>query len=78
MESKISHSAGNLGLADLGCLGSSSAAPPLRRRSRRGLYEASRRPERTAPRDDRGPVVRTAETAQTSLTAAGVDTRVGD
>ena len=55
-----------------------SAAPPLRRRPSRGFYEVSRRPERTAPRDDRGPVVRTAETAQTFLTAAGVDTRVSD
>lgn len=38
----------------------------------------SRRPGSTAPRDDRGPVVGTVETAQTFLTAAEVDALVGD
>lgn len=47
-------------------------------RLNRGVYEVSRRPESTAPRDDRGPVVRTVETAQTFLAAAEVDALVGD
>ena len=47
-------------------------------RLNRGVYEVSRRPQTTAPKDDRGPVVRTVETAQTFLTAAEVDALVGD
>ena len=38
----------------------------------------SRRPQSSAPRDDRGPVVRTVETAQTFLTASEVDALIGD
>lgn len=39
----------------------------------RGVYAVSQRPQSTAPKDDRGPVVNTVETAQTFLTAAEVD-----
>lgn len=44
----------------------------------RGVCTVSARPQGGAPRDDRGPVVRTIETAQTFLTAAEVDQLVGD
>lgn len=44
----------------------------------RGVYEVSRRPQDAAPKDDRGPVVRTVETAQTFLTASEADALVGD
>lgn len=47
-------------------------------RLNRGVYGVSRRPQNAAPRDDRGPVARTVETAQTFLTAAEVDALVGD
>lgn len=47
-------------------------------RLNRGVYGVSRRPESTALRDARGPVVGTVETAQTFLTAAEVDALVGD
>ena len=40
--------------------------------------ESLKRPKSSAPKDDRGPVVRTVETAQTFLTAAEVDALVGD
>lgn len=67
----------------MGCLGStfgnsSPKTKTLVNRMNRGVYEVSRRPQSSAPRDDRGPVVRTVETAQTFLTAAEVDTLVGD
>ncbi len=72
-----------LNLATSGCLGStfgnsSPKTKTLVNRMNRGVYEVSRRPQISAPRDDRGPVVRTVETAQTFLTAAEVDTLVGD
>lgn len=47
-------------------------------RMKRGVYEVSRRPQDAAPRDDRGPVARTVETAQTFLTASEIDALVGD
>ncbi len=67
----------------MGCLSSTfgNSAPKTKtlvNRLNRGVYAVSRRPESTAPRDDRGPVVRTVETAQTFLTAAEVDALVGD
>ena len=40
--------------------------------------DSESRPKSSAPKDDRGPVVRTVETAQTFLTAAEVDALVGD
>lgn len=43
-----------------------------------GVYEVSQCPQDTAPKDDRGPVVRTVEMAQTLLTASEVDALVGD
>ena len=62
----------------MGCLSSTfgNSAPKTKtlvNRLDRGVYEVSRRPQDTAPKDDRGPVVRTVETAQTFLTAAEVD-----
>ena len=67
----------------LGCLSSTfgNSAPKTKtlvNRLDRGVYEVSRRPQNTAPKDDRGPVVRTVETAQTFLTASEVDALVGD
>ena len=67
----------------LGCLSSTfgNSAPKTKtlvNRLNRGVYAVSRRPESAAPRDDRGPVVRTVETAQTFLTASEVDALVGD
>ncbi len=67
----------------LGCLSSTfgNSAPKTKilvSRLDRGVYEVSRRPQDTAPKDDRGPVVRTVETAQTFLTASEVDALVGD
>lgn len=67
----------------MGCLSSTfgNSAPrtkTLVNRLNRGVYEVSRRPQNAAPRDDRGPVARTVETAQTFLTAAEVDALVGD
>lgn len=72
-----------LNLATSGCLSSTfgNSAPKTKtlvNRLDRGVYEVSRRPEDTAPKDDRGPVVRTVETAQTFLTASEVDALVGD
>lgn len=66
-----------------GCLSSTfgNSAPKTKtlvNRLDRGVYEVSRRPQDTAPKDARGPVVRTVETAQTFLTAAEVDALVGD
>ena len=71
-----------LGL-DSGCLSSTfgNSAPKTKtlvNRLLRGVYKVSARPQSSAPRDDRGPVVRTIETAQTSLTAAEVDQLIGD
>ena len=68
---------------DRGCLSSTfgNSAPKTKtlvNRLDRGVYEVSRRPKDTAPKDDRGPVVRTVETAQTFLTASEVDALVGD
>ena len=40
--------------------------------------DSESRPKSSAPKDDRGPVVRTVETAQTFLTASEVDALVGD
>ena len=56
----------------MGCLSSTfgNSAPKTKtlvNRLNRGVYAVSRRPESAAPRDDRGPVVRTVETAQTFL-----------
>lgn len=70
-------------LTRAGCLSSTfgNSAPKTKTlvsRLNRGVYEVSRRPESTAPKDDRGPVVRTVETAQTFLTAVEVDALVGD
>ena len=70
-------------IAALGCLSSTfgNSAPKTKilvSRLDRGVYEVSRRPQDTAPKDDRGPVVRTVETAQTFLTASEVDALVGD
>ncbi|SNU02606.1 hypothetical protein SAMN06298212_1452 [Ruaniaceae bacterium KH17] len=70
-------------LAPLGCLSSTfgNSAPKTKtlvNRLLRGVYNVSRRPQSSAPRDDRGPVVRTIETAQTFLTASEVDQLVGD
>ncbi|MDI9591415.1 MAG: recombinase zinc beta ribbon domain-containing protein, partial [Acidobacteriota bacterium] len=70
-------------LTHLGCLSSTfgNSAPKTKilvSRLDRGVYEVSRRPQDTAPKDDRGPVVRTVETAQTFLTASEVDALVGD
>ena len=70
-------------LAAVGCLSSTfgNSAPKTKtlvNRLDRGVYEVSRRPQNTAPKDDRGPVVRTVETAQTFLTASEVDALVGD
>ena len=67
----------------MGCLSSTfgNSAPKTKtliNRLDRGVYEVSRRPQDTAPKDDRGPVVRTVETAQTFLTASEVDALVGD
>lgn len=67
----------------VGCLSSTfgNSAPKTKilvSRLDRGVYEVSRRPQDTAPKDDRGPVVRTVETAQTFLTASEVDALVGD
>ncbi len=67
----------------MGCLSSTfgNSAPKTKtlvNRLDRGVYEVSRRPQNTAPKDDRGPVVRTVETAQTFLTASEVDALVGD
>ena len=72
-----------LNLSHLGCLSSTfgNSAPKTKtlvNRLDRGVYEVSRRPQDTAPKDARGPVVRTVETAQTFLTAAEVDALVGD
>ncbi len=69
--------------SSLGCLDSTfgNSAPKTKTlvtRMNRGVYEVSRRPPLSAPRDDRGPVVRTVETAQTFLTAAEVDALIGD
>jgi DNA-binding CsgD family transcriptional regulator len=73
----------SLNLTRLGCLSSTfgNSAPKTKilvSRLDRGVYEVSRRPQDTAPKDDRGPVVRTVETAQTFLTASEVDALVGD
>ncbi|MFV0318577.1 MAG: hypothetical protein ACK5O2_16645, partial [Microthrixaceae bacterium] len=70
-------------LTRLGCLDSSvgNSAPKTKtlvNRLDRGVYAVSQRPQSTAPKDDRGSVVRTVETAQTFLTAAEVDALVGD
>lgn len=70
-------------LTRLGCLSSTfgNSAPKTKtlvNRLNRGVYAVSRRPENPAPRDDRGPVVRAVETAQTFLTASEVDALVGD
>lgn len=78
-----SRRAGDPGLHPAGCLSSTfgNSAPKTKtlvNRLDRGVYEVSRRPQDTAPKDDRGPVVRTVETAQTFLTAAEVDALVGD
>jgi predicted DNA-binding protein (UPF0251 family) len=67
----------------LGCLSrrfgnSAPKTKTLVNRLDRGVYEVFRRPQDTAPKGDRGPVVRTVETAQTSLTASEVDALVGD
>ncbi len=67
----------------MGCLSSTfgNSAPKTKtlvNRLLRGVYNVSRRPQSSAPRDDRGPVVRTIETAQTFLTASEVDQLVGD
>ena len=72
-----------LNLSHLGCLSSTfgNSAPKTRtlvNRLLRGVYKVSTRPQSSAPRDDRGPVVRTIETAQTFLTASEVDQLVGD
>lgn len=66
-----------------GCLSSTfgNSAPKTKtlvNRLDRGVYAVSQRPKSSAPKDDRGPVVRTVETAQTFLTAAEVDALVGD
>ncbi len=71
------------GLLLSGCLDSTfgNSAPKTKtlvNRLDRGVYAVSQRPQSTAPKDDRGPVVRTVETAQTFLTAAEVDALVGD
>ena len=70
-------------LTHLGCLSSTfgNSAPKTKtlvNRLDRGVYEVSRRPQDTAPKADRGPVVRTVESAQTFLTASEVDALVGD
>ena len=62
----------------MGCLSSTfgNSAPKTKtlvNRLDRGVYAVSQRPKSSAPKDDRGPVVRTVETAQTFLTAAEVD-----
>lgn len=67
----------------LGCLSSTfgNSAPKTKtlvNRLDRGVYAVSQRPKSSAPKDDRGPVVRTVETAQTFLTASEVDALVGD
>lgn len=67
----------------MGCLSSTfgNSTPKTKtlvNRLDRGVYEVSRRPQDSAPKDDRGPVVRTVETAQTFLTASEVDGLVGD
>lgn len=67
----------------MGCLDSTfgNSAPKAKalvNRLDHGVYEVSRRPQSIALRDDRGPVVRTVETAQTLLTASEVDALVGD
>ena len=72
-----------MNLATPGCLSSTfgNSAPKTKtlvNRLNRGVYAVSRRPESAAPRDDRGPVVRTVETAQTFLTAVEVDSLVDD
>lgn len=66
-----------------GCLSSTfgNSAPKTKtlvNRLLRGVHKVSARPQSSAPSDDRGPVVRTIETAQTFLTAAEVDQLVGD
>ena len=70
-------------LTRLGCLSSTfgNSAPKTKtlvNRLERGVYEVSRRPQDTAPKDDRGPVASTVETAQTFLTDSEVDALVGD
>lgn len=67
----------------VGCLSSTfgNSAPKTKtlvNRLLRGVYQVDRRPQSSTPRDDRGPVVRTIETAQTFLTASEVDQLVGD
>lgn len=76
-------SGGGLALGRLGCLDSTFGnitpkTKTLVNRMKRGVYEVSRRPQDAAPRDDRGPVARTVETAQTFLTASEIDALVGD
>lgn len=71
------------GLSCVGCLDSTFGnitpkTKTLVNRMKRGVYEVSRRPQDAAPRDDRGPVARTVETAQTFLTASEIDALVGD
>lgn len=71
------------GSAASGCLSSTfgNSAPKTKtlvNRLLRGVYKVSARPQSSALRDDRGPVVRTVETAQTFLTASEVDQLVGD
>ena len=56
----------------------SPKANTLIRRLNRGVYRVCNRPQNTAPRDQRGPVVRTVETVQTFLTASEVDHLVAD
>ncbi len=70
-------------LASLGYLSSTfgNSAPKTKtlvNRLDRGVYAVSQRPKSSAPKDDRGPVVRTVETAHTFLTASEVDALVGD
>ena len=67
----------------MGCLSSTfgNSAPKtetLVNRLLRGVYKVSARLQSSAPSDDRGPVVRTIETAQTFLTASEVVQLVGD
>jgi DNA-binding CsgD family transcriptional regulator len=73
----------SLNLSQVGCLRStfgnfSPKANTLIRRLNRGVYRGSNRTQNTAPRDHRGPVVRTVETVQTFLTTAEVDHLVAD
>ena len=67
----------------MGCLSSTfgNSAPKTKtlvNRLERGVYEVSRRPQDTAPKDDRGPVASTVETAQTFLTDSEGDALVGN